>query len=161
MSQLAASFMLLIGAGLLTRSLLRLYAVDPGFDLANVLSLEAPNFAQQNGAQSLQFTRDVLERIKGESAVQSAAMASAAPLAGSFPIQREYRVDGADPDTAAGAPTTVTRVVSGAISRPSARACGPAARSSRPTWRRRLRSRFSASRWPATTSSSRIRSDGI
>ena len=112
-SQLAASFMLLIGAGLLTRTLLRLYAVDPGFDLANVLSLQAPNFATQNGAQSLQFTRDVLERVKGESAVQSAAMASAAPLAGSFPIQREYRVDGADPDAAAGAPTTVTRVVSG------------------------------------------------
>ena len=41
-SQLAASFMLLIGAGLLTRSLMRLYAVDPGFDLENVLSLQAP-----------------------------------------------------------------------------------------------------------------------
>src|ERR1043166_6207549 len=38
-SQLAASFMLLIGAGLLTRSLLRLYAVEPGFNLENVLSL--------------------------------------------------------------------------------------------------------------------------
>ena len=46
-SQLAASFMLLIGAGLLTRSLMRLYAVNPGFDLENVLSLQAPNFAQQ------------------------------------------------------------------------------------------------------------------
>jgi putative ABC transport system permease protein len=112
-SQLAASFMLLIGAGLLTRSLLRLYTVDPGFDLANVLSLQAPDFAAQNRAQRLQFTREVLDRVKGESTVQSAAMASAAPLAGSFPIQREFRVDGADPDAAAGAPTTVTRIVSG------------------------------------------------
>src|SRR5262249_7777561 len=41
-SQLAVSFMLLIGAGLLVRSLLQLYAVRPGFDLANVLSLQAP-----------------------------------------------------------------------------------------------------------------------
>jgi putative ABC transport system permease protein len=40
-SQLAASFMLLIGAGLLTRSLLGLYAVNPGFDLGHVLSLQA------------------------------------------------------------------------------------------------------------------------
>ena len=111
-SQLAVSFMLLIGAGLLTRTLLRLYAVDPGFDLANVLSLRATNFATQNRAQGLQFTRDVLERVKAESAVQSVAMASAAPLAGSFPIQQEFRVDGADPDAAAGAPTTVTRIVS-------------------------------------------------
>ena len=45
-SQLAASFMLLIGAGLLTRTLMRLYAVDPGFDLSNVLSLQAPDFAR-------------------------------------------------------------------------------------------------------------------
>src|SRR6185295_5575961 len=37
-SQLAASFMLLVGAGLLTRSLMRLYAVNPGFELERVLS---------------------------------------------------------------------------------------------------------------------------
>ena len=41
-------------------------------------------------------------------------MASAAPLAGSFPQQREIRVDGADPDAAAAAPPSVVRVVSGA-----------------------------------------------
>src|SRR6185369_6300979 len=68
-SQLAASFMLLIGAGLLTRSLLRLYAVDPGFNLENVLSLEAPaNFEQVNPAvnaqRAAQFGLDVVERIK-------------------------------------------------------------------------------------------------
>jgi hypothetical protein len=71
-SQLAASFMLLIGAGLLMRTLLGLYAVKPGFDLANVLSLQAPNFAfqnPQNPAQDrdrlLQFNTDVIERVKG------------------------------------------------------------------------------------------------
>src|SRR5207342_2363014 len=42
-SQLAASFMLLIGAGLLMRSLFQLYAVNPGFDLEHVLSVQAPN----------------------------------------------------------------------------------------------------------------------
>ena len=49
-SQLAASFMLLIGAGLLTRSLLRLYAVDPGFDLEHVLSLQAPELRASRAA---------------------------------------------------------------------------------------------------------------
>ena len=55
-SQLAASFMLLIGAGLLTRSLLQLYAVDPGFDLANVLSLQAPDFTALNRERRMQFS---------------------------------------------------------------------------------------------------------
>jgi putative ABC transport system permease protein len=117
-SQLAASFMLLIGAGLLTRSLLRLYAVDPGFNLENVLSLEAPaNFEQTNPAvnaqRAAQFDLDVVERVKAEAAVKNAAMASAAPLAGSFPQQREFRIDGADIDALSSGPRTVTRVVSG------------------------------------------------
>jgi len=117
-SQLAASFMLLIGAGLLTRSLLRLYAVDPGFNLENVLSLEAPaNFEQANPAvnaqRAAQFGLDVVERVKGEASVKNAAIASAAPLAGSFPQQREFRIDGADVDALSSSPRTVTRTVSG------------------------------------------------
>ena len=103
-SQLAASFMLLIGAGLLTRSLLQLYAVDPGFDLANVLSLQAPDFTGFNRERRLQFSRDVLERVRAEATVQSAAMASAAPLAGSFPQQQEFQVDGADAEAVATGP---------------------------------------------------------
>ncbi len=65
-SQLAASFMLLIGAGLLTRTLLRLYAIDPGFDLANVLSLQAPDFSVPNRDRRMQFSRDVLDRVRSE-----------------------------------------------------------------------------------------------
>jgi putative ABC transport system permease protein len=111
-SQLAASFTLLIGAGLLTRSLLQLYAVDPGFDLSNVLSLQAPDFSGFNRERRLQFSRDVLDRVRGEANVQSAAMASAAPLAGSFPQQQEFQVEGADLEAVATAPRTVTRLVS-------------------------------------------------
>jgi len=111
-SQLAASFTLLIGAGLLTRSLFQLYAVDPGFDLANVLSLQAPDFSGFNRERRLQFSRDVLDRVRGEATVQSAAMASAAPLAGSFPQQQEFQVEGADLEAVATAPRTVTRVIS-------------------------------------------------
>ena len=44
--------------------------------------------------------------------MQSAAMASAAPLAGSFPQQQEFQVEGADLEAVATAPKTVTRVVS-------------------------------------------------
>jgi predicted permease len=111
-SQLAASFTLLVGAGLLTRSLMQLYAVDPGFDLANVLSLQAPDFTALNRERRMQFSRDVLDRVRAEASVQSAAMASAAPLAGSFPQQQEFRVDGAELEAVASAPKTVTRIVS-------------------------------------------------
>jgi predicted permease len=110
-SQLAASFMLLIGAGLLTRTLLQLYAVDPGFDLGNVLSLQAPDFTAQSRDKRLQFSRDVLDRVKEQSTVQAAAMASQAPLGGSMPMPREIRVDGGNADAGA-APLVVTRVVS-------------------------------------------------
>jgi putative ABC transport system permease protein len=111
-SQLAASFMLLIGAGLLTRSLLGLYAVNPGFDLEHVLSLQAPNFATQSRERQAQFNREVLERVRAEASVKNAAMASAAPLAGSVPQQREFRIDGADADAISAGPRTVTRIVS-------------------------------------------------
>src|SRR4029079_3483599 len=111
-SQLAASFMLLIGAGLLTRSLMRLYSVNPGFDLEHVLSLQAPNFAQQTPERLRQFGNDVIERVKAEASVKNAAMASVAPLAGSFPQQREFRIDGADADAISSGPRTVSRVVS-------------------------------------------------
>jgi putative ABC transport system permease protein len=105
--------MLLIGAGLLTRTLMQLYAVDPGFDLSNVLSLQAPNFANVSDPNRLlQFNQDVLERVKAEASVKNAAVAATAPLAGSFPQQREFRIDGADADAIAAGPRTVARVVS-------------------------------------------------
>jgi putative ABC transport system permease protein len=119
-SQLAVSFTLLIGAGLLVRSLMQLYAVKPGFDLANVLSLQAPTdlantgFSPQIQARNMQFTRDMVEKVKGETTVQSAAMASAAPLAGSSPVRLEIAVDGKESDASTSAPTVVTRVVSAA-----------------------------------------------
>ena len=44
--------------------------------------------------------------------MKNAAIASAAPLAGSFPQQREFRIDGADADAISSGPRTVSRVVS-------------------------------------------------
>src|SRR4030095_3898436 len=67
----ARSFTPLIGAGRLTRSLLQLYAVDPGFDLSNVLSLQAPDFSGFNRERRMQFSRDLLDRVRGEAPLQS------------------------------------------------------------------------------------------
>jgi len=118
-SQLAAAFMLLIGAGLLTRTMLSLYAVNPGFDLQHVLSLQAPNFSNQNPdspqkerIRLQQFNADVIDRVKGEASVKGVAVASAAPLAGSFAQQRDFRIDGADADAISSGPRSVQRIVS-------------------------------------------------
>jgi putative ABC transport system permease protein len=111
--QLAMSFMLVIGAGLLIRSLMQLYAVDPGFTLKGVLSLQAPDFTRQTPDRQMQFTRDLVDRVKGAPAVQSVAMTSSAPLAGSFPSRREVRVDNVEAAAGGAAPLMVGRVVSG------------------------------------------------
>jgi len=110
-SQLAAAFMLLIGAGLLTRSLMRLYAVNPGFDLGNVLTLQSYNTGQLPPERLKQFGNEVVERVKAEPSVKNASMAGVAPLAGSFAQQREFKFDGGDADAVAAGQKTVTRVV--------------------------------------------------
>jgi putative ABC transport system permease protein len=110
-SQLAAAFMLLIGAGLLTRTLMSLYAVNPGFDLGNVLTLQSYNVGQLPPDRLKQFSNEVIERVKAEPSVKNAAMAAQAPLAGSFAQQQEFKFDGGDADAVASGQKTVQRVV--------------------------------------------------
>ena len=66
-----------------------------------------------NAQRAAQFGLDVVARVKAEASVANAAMASAAPLAGSVALQREFRIDGADADAVRSGPRTVTRIVSG------------------------------------------------
>jgi putative ABC transport system permease protein len=111
-SQLAAAFTLLIGAGLLMRTLMSLYAVNPGFDLGNVLSLQSYNVGQLPADRLKQFSNEVIERVKAEPSVKNAAMAATAPLAGSFAQQREFKFDGgSDADAVTAGQKTVTRIV--------------------------------------------------
>jgi hypothetical protein len=74
----------------------------------------------------------VIERVKGKRSVKNAAMASAAPLAGSFPQQREFRIDGADADAISSGPRTVSRVVSSSYFETIGTPLKAAVRSSRP-----------------------------
>ncbi len=109
--QLALSFMLLIGAGLLVRSLIKLHGVDPGFDLDNVLTMEAPDYSQQDRARRQQFGDSLVETLSGQGAVRSAALAANAPLGRTFPIHRQIRVEGQSFDSPVQSPLSMFRYV--------------------------------------------------
>ena len=79
-TQIAASFMLLAGAGMLVKTLLALQAAESGFDTRNVLALDVPIIgAGRTPDQTLAFYRDMLERIKTLPGVNSVAIGAAVP----------------------------------------------------------------------------------
>jgi putative ABC transport system permease protein len=85
-SEVALSLTLLIGAGLLLRSLSRLLVVSPGFDPANVLTMQTSVLGQRfnDNAVVRQYFADAVERLRALPGVQSAAAASQIPLAGNM-----------------------------------------------------------------------------
>ncbi|HJQ32693.1 MAG TPA: ABC transporter permease [Pyrinomonadaceae bacterium] len=102
-AEIALSLVLLIGAGLLLRSFFRLQAVNPGFNpegvLAMQLDLTGPNY--QKGAQAISFNDQLLERVRALPGVESAATASAVPVAPDAAFSRlAFAVEGQAPDPA-------------------------------------------------------------
>jgi putative ABC transport system permease protein len=80
--QVAMSLVLLIGAGLLVRSFVRLLQVDPGFDARNVLTMNVSLSTLKYAKPDLQiaFFDDVLRRVSAVPGVRSAAISAALPL---------------------------------------------------------------------------------
>src|SRR5579864_4055917 len=85
-SEVALSLTLLIGAGLLLRSLSRMLVVSPGFDPTNVLSMQTSVLGQRfnDNAVVRQYFADAVERLRALPGVQSAGAASQIPLAGNM-----------------------------------------------------------------------------
>src|SRR5438270_552831 len=95
-SEVALSLMLLIGAGLLIRTLWMLRNVDPGLDPRNVLALtpSIPATAYPQPAQEIAFYRQMLDKVKALPGVVSAGAIDDLPLNGNGsnqPIQIEGR----------------------------------------------------------------------
>jgi putative ABC transport system permease protein len=84
-SEVALALVLLIGAGLLVKSFLRLQQVDPGFKPDNVLTmyvaLPAKRYAE--GQQKNLFFQQALERINAISGVKVAGAVTDLPFSGS------------------------------------------------------------------------------
>ena len=111
--QLAVSFMLLIGAGLMLRSLVRLHQVDPGFDPENVVTARLDlNWSKYNSdGPILQFSERLLQRARALPGVTHAALANTFPLNGSTPHSSILRIRGREPRPDAPAPLAQVRSV--------------------------------------------------
>jgi predicted permease len=100
--ELALAMMLLIGAGLMIGSYLRLQSVETGYDPDGVLTvqLELPE-QDYPPERRLIFFPEVLQRIAGLPGVQSAGATNAAPFGG-FRPNINFAVDGREPQGTAG-----------------------------------------------------------
>jgi putative ABC transport system permease protein len=94
-SQVAFSFMLLIGAGLMVRSLIKMLRVDPGFVPQRVLAMRTTfSFSKYAKREQLvEAIKKILDRVQAEPGVISAAISSSYPL---------------EPETIAGGPDSVS-----------------------------------------------------
>ncbi len=111
-AEVSVSLLLLIGAGLMIRSLQHLAAIDPGYDPNHlaVLSLSLPRLqpagvAPANGvadAKVVVAANDILRRVAALPSVESASVASDAPLRGGNAVF--YSAEGQPPTNAQAAP---------------------------------------------------------
>jgi putative ABC transport system permease protein len=83
-SQVAVALVLLVSAGLLIRSFVRLQAVDPGFRTDHLLTLRVtlPQSRYVEDGQVAAFFDDLLQRLSALPGVQSAAAVSNLPMSG-------------------------------------------------------------------------------
>jgi putative ABC transport system permease protein len=103
-AQVALSLILLIGAGLLVRSLLRLEDVSSGFDPENIISarLSLPASQYRDVMRVEGFYSQLLERVRRLHDIRSASLISVLPLSGGalrdpFSIEGQpWRPHGAD-----------------------------------------------------------------
>jgi len=110
-SEVAVALLLLVGAGLMTRSFLRLQQVDPGFEATNVVSmniaLPTSKYRQQ---QVMTFYDQLFERVKNLPGVKSVAGINPLPLGNSNASSR-FVVEGAPFVALADRPFAGVRVI--------------------------------------------------
>lgn len=96
-TQIAASFMLLAGAGMLLKTLLTLQAARTGFDTRNVLALNVPAISYgRTPDQIVGFYKESIRRIEALPSVDTVALGTVVPWrdAGSFGPGFEFSADG-------------------------------------------------------------------
>jgi putative ABC transport system permease protein len=95
--QVAATMVLLVGAGLMLRTLIGLRQVDPGFASSDVLSvrIELPLARYRQPQQQVDFFDELQRRVRSIADVAAVGMTSQVPLSGQM-NDVPFRVDGRD-----------------------------------------------------------------
>jgi putative ABC transport system permease protein len=94
-TEIALSFVLLVGAGLMMKSFVRLTTVDPGFKSDHLLIFNAGLPSSADAARQTSFYREVIEKIRAVPGVQSVGAVSQLPLTGGN-SSRSFNVRGDD-----------------------------------------------------------------
>lgn len=101
-TQLAATFVLLVGVGLLLRSFVNVQQVDAGYDPTNVLAMQVTVNARNSemtDEERKRFYLSVLERLEARRGVVSAAVTNSVPMRGTgFGTVAVKAVDNPGPD---------------------------------------------------------------
>jgi putative ABC transport system permease protein len=83
-AEVALTLVLLVGAGLLIKSLWRVLQINPGFNPAGALTMQAslPESEYGGSARKIAFYRQLLERMKSVPGVEAAGMINNLPMGG-------------------------------------------------------------------------------
>jgi macrolide transport system ATP-binding/permease protein len=96
--QIALSFVLLAGAGLLLKSVQAMRTVSPGFTTAGVLTTSVDAFtAGYNVARARILQDELIRRVRAIGGVQSAALSAITPFSYASVPSAQIAVDGYDP----------------------------------------------------------------
>jgi putative ABC transport system permease protein len=97
-AEVASAVVLLVGAGLLLKSFVRLRQVSPGFDTANVLTMQLslPPSRYRDGASQAAFFRQLLQRVEALPGVRAAGAVAGLPLTGNM-ASRYFEIEGRPP----------------------------------------------------------------
>jgi putative ABC transport system permease protein len=109
--EVAMALVLLVGAGLLGASFLRLLKINRGLDPTNVLTinLNLPSSKYPNGQQQTAVLQKILERVSSTPGVRSAGLTSTLPFTGG--PATGFEIEGRPPVAAGRAPVSDIRIV--------------------------------------------------
>jgi predicted permease len=112
-TQIALSFVLLAGAGMLLTSLIALQNADTGYEMRRVLAIDVPMALETPGAQAIAFAERVTGRVEALPGVRRVAVGNVVPWrdAGSFGAGVPFGAEGHTPANGDATPHARVRIV--------------------------------------------------